>query len=229
VAYRDEEFEEGTPLPVYKFEGRDIYPEILDAAIEDSTLFENGLVKINYMKDSLYPFFETASPLRQNLAIIHGESKAFLMDVMNRLNEFRDTFDIKIIGMPTLERFSNLDHIQANNMNLTYFSTNYINYNDEQVQDFLYEFRERYKTDPGIYGFSGFDITYYFADALVHLGRRMRACFDQYPEDMILNKFEMKKVGSTQNYQNSYWNVIRYEYFTRVKLPDPQITQKEPD
>jgi hypothetical protein len=57
----------------------------------------------------------------------------------------------------------------------------------------------------------------------------MRACFDQYPEDMMLNKFEMKKVGSSQNYQNSYWNVIRYEYFSRVKLPDPQITQKDPD
>jgi hypothetical protein len=221
VAYRDEEFEDNRPLPIYKFEGRDIFPEILATTMEDSTTFENKLVRINYMKDSLYPFFNSASPLRPNLAIIYGDSKAYIMDVMNRLNEFRDTFDIKIVGMPTLERFSNLDHIQANNMNLTYFSTNYIDYDAENIQDFIYEFRQLYKTDPGIYGFSGFDITYYFADALVNLGRRMRSCFDQYPVGMILNKYEMKKVGMTQNYQNSYWNIVRYQYFTRVKLPDP--------
>ncbi len=223
VAYRDEEFEGEGPLPVYKFEGHDIFPEMLSAAMEDSTLFENSLVRINYMKDSLHPFFKSASPLRSNLAIIYGESKAFVMDVMNRLNEFRDTFDIKIIGMPTLERFSNLDLTQANNMNLTYFSTNYIDYKADNIQDYIYQFRQQYKTDPGIYGFSGFDITYYFADALVNLGRRMRPCFDQYPVEMILNKYEMKKVGTSLNYQNSYWNVVRYQYFTRIKLPDPEM------
>jgi LysM repeat protein len=219
------EIEEG-PLPVYKFEGRDIYPEILAAAMEDSTLFENKLTRINYMKDSLYPFFETASPLRRNLAIIYGESKAFVMDVMNRLNEYRDTFDIKIIGMPTLERFSNLDHIQANNMNLTYFSTTYVNYDADEIQDFIFRFREAYNTDPGIYGFSGFDITYYFTDALVHLGNRMRSCFDQYPENMILNKYEIKKTGFSRNFENSYWNVVRYQQFSRIKLPDPKKARK---
>jgi hypothetical protein len=226
IAYRDEEFEDKDPLPVYKFEGREIFPEILATAMEDSTLFENRLTRINYMKDSLYTFFETASPLRQNLAIIYGESKAFVMDVMNRLNEYRDTFDIKIVGMPTLERFNNLDHTQANNMNLTYFSTTYIDYDAEEIQDFIYDFRETYKTDPGIYGFSGFDITYYFTDALVHLGNRMRSCFDQYPEDMILNKYWIRKTEISQNFENSYWNVIRYQQFSKVKLPDPETERK---
>lgn len=221
VAYRDEDFSGSGPLPVYPFEGRQIYPELLAAAIEDSTVFENSLTRIVYMKDSLHPFFETASPLRTNLAIIYGESKAFVMDVMNRLNEFRDTFNIQIIGMPTLERFSNLDQIQANNMNLTYFATNYVDYDADNVQDFLYRFRQRFGTDPEVYGFSGFDITYYFTHSLANLGRRMRSCFDQYPARMMLNKFDMRSAGNADNYQNSYWNIVRYEYFTRVKLPDP--------
>lgn len=221
VAYRDEEFEGDGPLPNYKFEGNKIISEQLALMPDDSTTFENPLIRINYIKDSLYPFFNNASPLRQNLAIIYGESKAFIMDAMNRLNEHRDTFNIQVIGMPTLERFSNLDLIQSNNMNLTYFSTTYIDYDDENIQDYIFKFRNSYHTDPGIYGFSGFDITYYFVNALVNLDYRLSSCFDQFPQTMLLNDYEMNQVGKSGNFENTYWNLLRYEYFSKNKLPDP--------
>jgi hypothetical protein len=228
IAYRDEEFEGEGPLPVYKFEGKDIFPEILAAMPEDSTLFESPLIRINYMKDSLYPLFENASPFRTNLAIIYGESKAYVMDVMNRLNEHRDTFDIKIIGMPGIERLNNLDEIQMNNMNLTYFSTNYVDYNSDRVQDFIFKFRERFKTDPGAYGFTGFDLTYYFVENLANLDFRMRNCLDQYPQRMLFSTFDVKEVPRTGNSVNSYWNVIRYQNYSLIKLADPiPIEQNE--
>jgi hypothetical protein len=221
VAYRNEEFEGNGQLPVYSFEGNKIDPEQLAAFPEDSTDFYSPLIRINFMKDSLYPFFENASPLRPNLAIIYGESKAFVMDVVNRLNEFRDTFDIQIIGMPVFERLRNLDHIQSNNMSLTYFSTNYVDYNSVAIQDFVYDFRSRYKTDPGIYGFSGFDITYYFVESLVSLDYRMQKCITEHPKQMLLNSYKLQKVPSTGNFENTYWNVIRYRNYQRIKLPDP--------
>ena len=221
VAYRDEEYEGEGPLPLYNFEGQEINADMLSTLPEDSTLFSSSLIRINYYRDSLYPFYETASPLRQNLVIIYGESKAFVMDVMNRLNEHRDTFNIQLIGMPTLERFNNLDLLQSNNMNLTYFATNYVNHKSDRVQDFIYTYRNKYHTDPGIYGMTGFDITYYFVEQLVSLGFRMRACIEQYPGDMLINNFRLENVPHSNNYQNSYWNVLRYYNYNRLKLPDP--------
>jgi len=226
VAFRDEEFEGDGPLPNYTFEGREIFPELLAENIEDSTQFESQLIRMNYMKDSLYPLFENASPFRTNLAIVYGESKAFVMDVMNRLNEHRDTFDIKLIAMPSIERLNNLDEIQSNNMNLTYFSTNYVDYNANEVQDFIFKFREQFKTDPGLYGFTGFDLTYYFVENLVNLDFRLRNCLDQYPGKMLFNTLKIEEVPRTGNYVNSYWNVIRYKNYSLIKLPDPVPVEK---
>ena len=107
---------------------------------------------------------------------------------------------------------------------MTYFSTNYVDYNSLVVQDFVYDFRSRYKTDPGIYGFSGFDITYYFVESLVNLDYRMQKCIEEHPKKMLLNNYELKKVPSTGNFENAYWNLIQYRNFQKVKLPDPDPT-----
>jgi hypothetical protein len=39
----------------------------------------------------------------------------------------------------------------------------------------------------------------------------------------------VKKVANTGNYINSYWNVIRYQNYSRIKLPDPVPLEKPND
>ena len=97
------------------------------------TFFNNTVTKINYSVDSLYPFYKKASPLRENLVIVYSDNKAFVMDVMNRLNEQRDTFDIQLIGMPNWDRFDEIDQYQASNLNLTYFTSSYVDYRQERI------------------------------------------------------------------------------------------------
>ena len=225
AAYTNKNFTNGQRLPAYRFEGNKVLPEEISTLAEDSSSFPNGLIRINYVKDSLHPFFKNASALRENLVIIYGDNESFFGDVMNCLNEFRDTFNIKVIGMPDLERFRYLDEVQANNMNLTYFASNYVDYQDAHVQEFVEKFRQAYHTDPDIYGFSGFDIAYYFIDALVNLDKRMRSCIDQYTGEMLLNNYNIRKAGDTGNYENSYWHILRYERLSTIKLPDPDLPE----
>ncbi len=227
VAHRDTTYTTDQPLPSIKVEGLDIYPDTIESQIFDSTIVNNDLIRINYMKDSIHPFLDNASPLRNNLVILYGDSKAFMMDAMNRLNEHRDTFNIRLVGLPQIERFNNLDNTQANNMNLTYFSTNYIDYNSDQTERFIKQFREEYKTEPGIYGFNGFDVTYYFLNALFNLDDRLTKCLEHVPLDLMLTRYKFGKAEGAANYQNTYWNLIRYEGLTKRKLPDPVNQENE--
>ena len=223
VANRDTTFTPDQPLPNIIVEGLEIFADIIESQIFDSTAVRNDLIRINYMKDSLHPFLAHASPLRKNLVILYGDSKAFMMDAMNRLNEYRDTFNIRLIGLPRVESFNNLDNTQANNMNLTYFSTSYIDYHSTQTERFTIKFREKYKTEPGVYGFSGFDVTYYFLNALFNLDDRLTNCLEHVPLDMMLSRYKFGKREGASNYQNTYWNLITYENLTKKKLPDPVI------
>lgn len=223
VANRDKEFEEGDPLPKIKFEGVKINPDVIQAAIDDSTLFSNPLIRINYIKDSLHPFLNQASALRGNLVIIYGDSKAFVMDAMNRLNEYRDTFNIQLIAMPSIEKIDDIDHIQSNNLHLTYFSTSYLDYHSPDVKNYILKFRKYYHTEPDVYGFTGFDITYYFVYALTHLDLRFQTCLQHVPLDMMLGRYQFKKTGLDESFENTYWNLVRYYNLEEVKLPDPVL------
>jgi LysM repeat protein len=227
VASRDTTFTLDQPLPNISVEGREIYADVVENQIFDSTLFDNRLIRVNYMKDSLHPFIENASPLRKNLVILYGDSKAFLMDAMNRLNELRDTFNIELVGLPLVERFDNLDHIQANNMNLTYFTTTYIDYGSPDVEGFINKFLKHYKTEPDIYGFNGFDITYFFLNALFRLDKNLDNCLEYVPLKLLLSRYEFERDSGGLNYQNSYWNLIRYSGLSRKKLPDVKLPKQK--
>ena len=143
------------------------------------------------------------------------------MDVMNRLNETRDTFDIQLIGMPSWDRFDEIDQIQASNLNLAFFTSSYIDYKHESIQDVIYKFRNRYKTEPDILGFTGFDVTYFFLSSLFYIDRRFEKCISDYSLDMIQNSYHFNKTGRHKNYENKGWNTVRYYNLRLKKLKLP--------
>jgi hypothetical protein len=208
-------------LPSLKIEGVTINPGSLENKLNDSTIFENKLVTINYSSDSLKYFMNTASYMRNSLVIIYGDNKAFVMDLMNRLNEVRDTFNVRIIGLPNWERFENLDNNQCNDMKLIYLSSTFTDYNLPEVERFNYYFRQQYATEPAEYAFSGFDVTYFFLYSLFHFDTHFSKCLENLEMNIFQSTYRFKRLGETDNFENTYWNILQYNQFRLEKIPDP--------
>lgn len=220
IAYRHKNFDASSGFPGFSFEGRMLQPNLLHAYQFDSTIMDNSLVRINYLNDSLHPFIKQASALRKNLVIIYGDNKSFVMDAMNRLNELRDTFNIHLIGMPTWERFGDLDLRQSVNLNMAYFSASFLDYNRREVQQFVSDFIKYYGVEPDAYGFSGFDVTYYFLHALFNLSHRFESCIDQLPPMKLLEStYKFQRSINPENFENTYWNVLYYDGYNEVIIP----------
>lgn len=229
VAERDTLFDPMTTPPPFLFENTEIYPEIIESKIADSTTINNHLVKINYSVDSLYPFLENASPIRNNLVILHGNKKSFLLDVLNRLNESRDTFNIDLMGVPTWERINNLSNVKMDNLNLTYFASSYVDYDADNMQKFVFDFRNRYSTEPDNYAFSGFDITYFFLNALYYLDDDFNECIDQFQMDLTQGRYQFQRVGNTNNFVNNYWHLLQINKLSKVKISDYLLQSENED
>lgn len=212
-------------LRPYFIENRFIQPDSLKTSrINDSTTFANRLVQINYMQDSLHPFLDNASVLRENLVIVYGTNKAFVMDVMNRLNVMADTFNVKMIGLPAWETIPNLDDYQMNKLNVTYPTSFYVNYNSPEVKELDNLFIKNYGTVPEKYGFLGYDITHYFLDALYHYGKEMKKCLPDDPGQGISTEFQfVPSSPDDKNYENKYWNIIQIKDMELNKLPDSAV------
>lgn len=227
VAERDTLHDKTTTPPPFIFENTEIYPEILESSIMDSTVIINYLTRINYATDSLYPFLENASPLRNNLIILYGTKKSFILDVLNRLNESRDTFDIRLIGLPTWERINNLSNVKMNNLKLSYFSSGYIDYQKETTQDFIHTFRTNYNAEPNTFAYSGFDITYYFLSTLFYLGDEFNNCLEYYPMELLQSKYHFSRIANTNNFEGDYWHLIQFKRLSKYKIPDEIIIPEE--
>lgn len=227
VAQRDTLYEDPNIPPPFIMENTEIYPSILESMPSDSTVINNYLIRINYATDSLYPFLENASPLRNNLVLLYGTKKSFILDVIYRLDECRDTFDIQLLGAPTWERINNLSNVKMNNLNLSYFSSKYINYQSESTQDFVNTFRNNFSAEPNDYAFSGFDITYYFLSSLYYLGDNFNNCLEHFPMKLLQSKYEFKRIANTHNFENNYWNLLHLKHMTKIKIPDNLILPKK--
>lgn len=221
VAMRDTLYTTDSTPPPFVFENMEVYPEILlETTTFDSTTILNNLIKINYSIDSLHPFLENASPIRNNFVVLYGTQKSFILDVLNKLNETRDTFNVSLLGIPTWERISNLSNIKMNNLKLSYFSSSYTDYNDENIQDFVYTFRNSFGTEPERYAFTGFDVTYYFLSAMFQLGDSFYDCLEQYPMELTRGTLNFRKVSNGNNFINDYWHLLQLRNMELRKVPD---------
>lgn len=222
VAYRDEEWLDGDLLPVYQMEGKSIDPEFMNENLADSTYFDNSLIRINYMPAGFDAFMSKASAFRKNVVVLYASGKrdkAFVMDVMNKLNEFRDSLNISLIGMSLWESFENIDMIQMNNLNTINFESSLIDYDAIETQDFIYEFRQLYSTDPGKYGFAGYDITWFFGNALYYYGKNFKECLPQFEtQSYSVDMWFRKAYLDNSSFENTHWNIVKYKNLQKSKL-----------
>ncbi len=107
-----------------------------------------------------------------------------------------------------------------NNLNLSYFSSSYIDYNDIKIQKFVLDFRNRYNIEPSDYAFTGFDITYYFLNSLFNLGDSFYDCIEFSPQKLLKSTYHFKRVGNTNNFENSYWNMLQIDDMILRKIPN---------
>ena len=215
----DEEKKEG-----FSVEGKTVLPESVTADLFDSTLFDNELVYIDYNKEGIASLEKNGSTVRKNLVIVYGNNKPFIMDVLNRLNVLKDTFDINVVGMPYWETVNRPDYKLYNNFSLTYFSSYYVDTTDYDVKNFIDNFITSYFTYPGKYAFAGYDITWFFAKHLADYDKKFFKCLPFVDEMMMENGFKFINVKSDGNgFENVMWNILKIQDYKVTRLPESDL------
>ena len=200
-------------------EHRLIRTEKLERALRDSTFFTNTISEVIYANDSIHGVIHNASVARNNLIIILTENEVFAPEILTRLNDLKDTFDITVVGLPEWELFTNLETEYLLDLNVFFFSDSYIDYDDPGVIAFIDDFREHYKTQPEQYAFEGYDLAGFFLGAMMRFGSDCKTCLPYYNKKLLKTSMYFKP-AYPEGYENLYWNICRYKDFRIYKLPD---------
>ncbi len=151
------------------------------------------------------------SPTLKNIIIIPSENRAFVSDIVAKLNAFSKNYDITLFGRPHWVRFDNIQPENFHNLQTQIFANSYIDYSKNDVKKFVKKFRTTFKTEPTKFSFQAFDISYYFINALKNYGKDFQYCLQSFDIQLLQTKFNFERKNRYSGFENTALYIITYD------------------
>ena len=162
----------------------------------------------------------------KNIVIVPSSDQAFVSDVLMRLNVLSRNYDITIFGLNDWQRFANLEVEYLHNMELHFASPFFLDYESSNVKNFLRRFRDTYKTEPSHYGFQGYDIMFYFLQAMKNYGHDFHECLPIIRTELLQADFLFRKSDFRNGFENNGITIVKYDKDMNIRQLD--LTTRTP-
>lgn len=189
--------------------------EVMDSSGIAFTPFSYSILE---GRDVLEPLKGIMTQEGANRVFIASESEAFVNDVVRNLNLLLlENFEIVLYASSKIRSFDTIEvehfHKTGMRVSLTY----YIDYDDEDVRNFLLKYRALYNTEPTQFAFQGYDVAHYFISLCHKYGKRWPARLEDSEKEMLQSTFRCMKQG-TGGYLNTGVRRIVYEKDWSVRM-----------
>ena len=195
--------------------------------IHDSTYVSNMIKEVNYVDDSAKGMQLNLSKIRPNIVIALSDDIVFSKDLLSQLNKLALDHEITLFGMPDWTRFSDLETNHLLNLNFHCFSSSIIDYENSNIKRWIQQYRNRYHTEPAPYNFAfdGFDVGWYFLNALYSFGSGFYSCTHSFEPSLVQNDFYFNQKPES-GYQNIHWNIGYYKNHRIVRVKNKIINDR---
>jgi ABC-type branched-subunit amino acid transport system substrate-binding protein len=158
------------------------------------------------------PAIAKLSREKGNVIIAFSANKVYAIELLTKLSEIRNDYNMTIIGLPRWDKLEGLESDYLVNMKVHVMSPEFIDYQDKEVEKFVQDFQQRYKTDPELLAFQGFDVAFYFLTALQRYGKNFGRCISDLHLKSLQTDFEFSRSGDN-GYENQHWEMYEYENY----------------
>ncbi|NPA67797.1 MAG: LysM peptidoglycan-binding domain-containing protein [Chlorobi bacterium] len=150
-----------------------------------------------------------------NVVYIPSDNEVFVTQIIDKLYASDKSFRIELIASDKWINFQNINSSVFNRLSFNFVSPLYVDYDSPDVKKFIQKYRSIYQTDPSNFAFEGYDITYYFLNALRRYGRIFQFCLS--PEDAFPNRhgliydFNFKRTGIYNGFENKDVFILKFD------------------
>ncbi len=181
-------------------------------------LADNKVQEVVYLRDSLPGIVRRLDKNRENVIIGLSDDKVFVIDLVRKLNDIRSDYRITCFGLQEWEDYSlESDHIV--NLNLHLPSRGFINYDAEQVKQFIRSFRCKYNTEPipDRFAYVAFDVVWYFLYALMKFGNDFGDCLPTFKYRGVQIPFVFES-NDLNGMENKGLTIYRIDNFRKTEV-----------
>lgn len=147
---------------------------------------------------------------KDNIVIIPSTDRAFVTDVMGKLNGYSYEYRVTLFGQPRWERFESIDIDYFHNTNTHFLSNSYIDYSKPEIIDFVRNYRNILGVEPDRMAFQGYDITMFFCTALNKFGHDFRRFIMYHTAPLLQTEFNFVPYTDQGGYQNTSIYILDY-------------------
>lgn len=182
---------------------------LANVLIDDSVRFNNDVYVVNYNNDRLETVNKYGSVARNNVVIVYTDQSVAATQLINKVNMLTERYPVTLICMPEWSKFDKLFSENLMNMSSVYLDDKFLDYNSVAVNSFICKFRKIYGTEPTDYAYQGFDIAWYFLNALMRFGPDMSSCLPYYQIPLLNNDFVFVRNEDGDGLENINWNMYQ--------------------
>jgi len=156
----------------------------------------------------------------KNIIIVNTQDEAVVSEIISKLNALAPDYEIILIGVPKWENYETLDIDYLQNLDFHWFTSTFINQDDSLVKIFKNEYQYKYRNDPSVFVFKGYDIMTYFGSAFLRYGNKFESKLSEFNMKGLSTNFNFKKSGEQNGYENEFINIVKYDDFQLKKADE---------
>ncbi len=157
----------------------------------------------------------------KNILVVPSNELAFVSDFMTRLSRLSESkYDIQVYGLDQWLRYDNVEAAYKNRFKLRLAVPNFVDYEREDVINFLKVYREKYGMEPSKwgYGFLGYDLTLYFGNALLEKGLAFPVNIGDRNMTGVYSNYRFGKSTTGVDFENKAVYIIEYNEYNIKRI-----------
>ncbi len=179
--------------------------------------------------DSINRLSHALSANTNNIIVIASEDPPVISETLQDIHGLSKRFNVNVFGYPVLRELDNLDPKYLFDLNMSIYSSNWIDHSKDDVLQFNSDFRRNFLTEPTekSYAWQGYDIVYYFLSGLAVHGENFILNPQIHFPDLLQTEYNFVRKATSDGFENEKLFLIRYTKEYDVKLVEeaknPQV------
>jgi len=184
-----------------------------------------GFRNCDFQKSGLSGLRNLMEPDRKNIIILTSTNEAEVSIGMSNIHTLAPAYDITVIGSNRFTQFESINQEYFHDGQLEFLAPYWPDYKKEVSRSFVSKFRNYFKTEPNQYSMQGYDVTYFFVEAMSAFGRDFRNCVHTVTPQLVQGNYRFEKLPSG-GYVNKGLSVVSYTRDYRVVTTTGQLPDK---
>ena len=165
----------------------------------------------NFKSEGSFGLRSIMSKQKENVVLIPSSMEGELSIAISNINNLADDYSITLIATSNYQqRYPSIDVEQFHNLKMKYVYPYWVDYSDPATIRMIESFKQYFATEPNMFGMQGFDVTYYFLNALRYYGAGFSDCEPYIHFPLIQGNYHFQKVSQQGGFMNQGVSVISY-------------------